>query len=437
MEPYERPLQYMAAAEALPVLADLLAEEEEDRGAASSITNNQPGQRPGAAQNRGTGSQAGSSVGGIDVTGSRLEGPMRDTAPQSIIVGKTTLIADNQANSILVIGPPENRDKVRTILDRLDKRPMQVYLATVIGQLTLGDGINFGVDLIQKYVSDGTHGIASIQRTRGAEQPVITIPDLVDSTEFPLAGGLTVFGQVDEALDIFVHTLEETNRFRVLSRPSIYTANNKQATIISGQQVAVPTSTLSSLDNASNDNVAVTSNIQYRDVVLKLDVIPLINANREITLQIDQANNTILGTQVISGNEVPIIGTQSLNTTVTIPNRSTIVLGGLITESNNHATSGTPFLGRVPLLGYFFRQTRKDKDRTELIVLIQPTVVEATSEALDVSFDEQSRTRVGREIRTTDFQRPPGFAPGPVYETNVIGVEETVVPTGTVMPAGK
>lgn len=420
MDPYERPLQYLAAAEALPVLADLLAEDETDRGAAAAGAPGTQGtganRQQNTQQNRGftgnNGSNGSNAVGGIDVNGSNLQETARETAPQSLTVGKTTLIADNSANSILVIGPPENRDKVRTILDRLDQKPLQVYLSTVIGQLTLGDGLDVGVDILQRYVSDGTHGIASIQRTRDTADPIVQSSDLINPEDFPLLSGLTVYGHIDDLLDVFVRGLQDSNRFRVLSRPSVYTANNKRATIISGQQVAVPTSTLTTVDTGSINNNAVTSNIQYRDVVLKLAVLPLINSNHEVTLQIDQANSTIIGKQVISGNEVPIIGTQSLNTTVTVPNRSTVVLGGLITDSKSDSFAGTPFLSKIPVLGYLFRNTKKQDDRTELIVLIQPTVIESTSDALAVAYDEQSRAEVGTEIRGSDFQLPPGeFVP--------------------------
>jgi len=413
MDPFEMPLRYLPAAEALPVLADLLAEEDDQKGAAIGGPGQTTQTTQTTQQNRSTrrsSTTTSSSTGGGGAGGAPnlLDAEVQDTAPQSISIGKTTLIADNRANSILVLGPPESRDKVRTILERLDKRPMQVYLSTVIGQLTLGDDIQTGIDVLQRFVSDGTHGVASSLISRLGDGEGSVIPgNLTRSDLFPRLAGLSIYGSIDDVVDILVKGVDGTNRFRILSRPSVYTANNKPATIESGQRVAVPTTTLSDISNGgfgNNTNTAVQSNIQYEDVVLKLEVLPLINSEREVTLQIAQQNDTIVGSQVIAGNTVPTIGTQALTTTVTVPNQSTIVLGGLITESKERTTQGVPLIGRIPILGYFFRETKDAKDRSELIIMIQPTVIETPSEMVEASYEEQTRARVGQQIRRSEFR---------------------------------
>ena len=89
------------------------------------------------------------------------------TAPVSVLINKTRLIADPLANSIIVIGPQENQDKVDMLLDKLDRKSPQVYLATVIGQLTLGDGYQFGIDYLQRFTPTGANsGVASALITR-------------------------------------------------------------------------------------------------------------------------------------------------------------------------------------------------------------------------------------------------------------------------------
>src|SRR5260370_10739597 len=93
------------------------------------------------------GSQAGSVGAGQDLLQERNE----QLGPQSVIVGKTRIISDAKDNKIIVIGPPESVRKVRTILERLDRRPQQVYLSTVIGQLSLTNENYFGVDFTQTY----------------------------------------------------------------------------------------------------------------------------------------------------------------------------------------------------------------------------------------------------------------------------------------------
>src|SRR5690606_23188408 len=132
----------------------------------------------------------------------------------------------------------------------------------------------------------------------------------------------------------------------------------------SGQAVAIPSSTQSSFGSGVG-NTGLISNIQYRDVTLQLNVQPLINSDDEITLKIMQINDNIIGNQDILGTVVPIIGRQELETEVTIPNKSTIVLGGLITESNTDNRTGLPILVHIPLLKHLFSDNSISKERNE------------------------------------------------------------------------
>src|SRR5262249_35846258 len=110
-----------------------------------------------------------------------------------------------------------------------------------------------------------------------------------------LLSGLTIYGAIADSVDVYARFLESTNRFRVLQRPIIYTKNNQKATILSGQQVPVPTSTLTQPLGGTTNNTAITSNIEYKPVVLKLEVIPFINSDREVNLTIAQTNDSITG----------------------------------------------------------------------------------------------------------------------------------------------
>lgn len=413
--PLERPLKYVSAAEVLPVLADLLQENEGARGAPGEIAGGQaaaapkpqaPQAQPASNETAAAGSNSGS---GTDTHPDILQEP-EDSGPTSVIVGKTHLIADNKANSILVIGPPESQQKVGAILDKLDKRPPQVYLSTIIGQLTLTNDNETGVDYLKLFQSAGSasgnnNGIAgSILNTTTS---LVTPQNLTTAAAFPGTGGLALYGTIGKNLSVYVHALESTNRFKVLARPVVYTANNKKAVISSGQKIPYPTSTLTNLTTNSNNNAAVASSIDYEDVVLKLEVIPLINADNEVNLKIAQVNDSVNGTQTISGNTVPTISTQQITTTVTVPDGNTVVLGGLITETTTNNQTGIPVLMHLPWVGPLFRDTKKNKERDELIIFIQPNVVQSDAGILAASAGEKSRADVGRDT----FQFAPPAAP--------------------------
>jgi len=131
--------------------------------------------------------------------------------------------------------------------------------------------------------------------------------------------------------------------------------------------------------------------------VLKLEVVPLINANNEVNLKIAQVDDSVAGSQTISGNTVPTISTQSINTTVTVPSGGTVVLGGLITESTTTNINGIPVLMHLPWVGSLFRDTTKNTERDELIILIQPMVVQSNEQMLQVSASEEDRAQIGNQ----------------------------------------
>jgi general secretion pathway protein D len=427
-EPLEYRLRYIPAGEVLPVLQDLLVEDQAQNGQAG--TPNQPAQEQNRSPNLGNrnSSSNSSSAGGYSpVSGSAgsvgagedlLQEPNEQLGPQAVVVGRSRIISDSKDNKILVIGPPESVRKVKSILDLLDRRPQQVYLSTVIGQLTLTNDYQFGVDWVQTFKKISGHtGIASGNlNTAGiinANGQVIGDPrQFLTNTAFPALSGLTIFGTIGDAVSYFVRALDSRSDFKVLARPAVYTANNKRAVISSGQRVPVPQSTLSNLTTGTTGGVinnssstAVAATVGYEDVELRLEVIPLVNSKNEVTMKIAQINDT-LGTDVnISGNEVPIVNSQRLTTTVTIPSGATVILGGLIQDKNTKDVSGIPYLMDVPYLGNLFKYKTNNRERDELLVFIQPTVVNDDIQTLRASLKEERRTKIGAD--TYQLAHPP------------------------------
>lgn len=405
----ERPLKFVSANDVLPVLSDLLSDGEEaaggGAGGAVGGRSTTPSIEGGSRFGQGSDSQNGGSeslLGGAD----RIREPNVDVAPESVIIGKTKVIADKSANAIIVIGPPDSRQKVSQLLDMLDVRPRQVYLAAVIGELTLSDDMEFGFSYFLRYTGGPTGFAGSILNPLGNESLLggtnipnprdLILPNLARNLQ-----GLTVYGTIADTVDIYARALEKTGRFKVLSRPVVYTTNNKKAVISAGREVPYTSSTVTSTSISGvgpNTSAGVTANITYKNVLLKLEVVPLINANKDVTLVIAQTKQDVLREiEFGGGNKAPEISAQELTTTVTVPNGGTVVLGGLIQEETQANDSGVPFLMRVPVLGYFFKQTTRDVVRRELLVLLQPTVVEDSAELARASREESLRTEIGDE----------------------------------------
>ena len=448
-KPLEYRLRYVPAGDVLPVLKDLLAETpEQAQQGGTGTTGGQQQQQQQPSQQRSitsnTPSSTGSSYtggysqtnaagGGMQQGQDLLQDPNEELGPQSIVVGKTRVISDAKDNKIIVIGPPESIQKVRMLLERLDQRPQQVYLATVIGNLTLNGETDLGVDWAQtfKKISGAQSGIASANvnsnvnnqslfgtGSSGSSTSGIVNPGAILSTAMiPGLQGLAIYGKIGDALSVFIRALDSRSHFTILARPAVYTANNKRAVISNGQQVPIPGTSLSNVPTTTTGTAAgsvasVESTVQYEDVELRLEVIPLINSNNEVTLKIAQINNTLGSNVNISGNEVPIINSQRLTTTVTIPSGATVVLGGLIQDQIEKTDNGIPYVDNIPYLGHLFKYTTRVKNRTELLIFIQPTIVNNNVDVYRASLKEEKRSVVGAEM--SDLAHPNDYAqPGP------------------------
>jgi type II secretion system protein D len=427
-QPVERKLRYVKANDILPVLVDVL----QDTGTGETmlpggrqiqtrptpVTSSQLATLTGTnqsqqnTQNRNQQAAAGTAeVGGRE---DQISFPLDDVAPISVLVGKTRVIADRQSNAIIVSGTRESEQIVLDMIDRLDQRPVQVYLATVIGELTLSDDAQFGVDYIQRFAkwngdkpgsggftSGNLNGRPDLIGTTNQNGNIANMADMITATPFGPTSGLNFYGQIGQSLDVIVTALQETKRFKVLSRPVVYTQNGKRAEITSGQEVPYPNS---SVTDTTNPN-SIRSTVDFKEVVLKLEVLPTINEDNEVTLDIVQVNDRIVGSQVVDQNEIPIIGKQELNTTVSVGNRSTIILGGLISESKDTEDAGIPFLKDLPIVGYAAKNTAVAKKRSELMIFIQPIVVRNDQDAAFASYDEDVRTEIGEDAAAT-FPEP-------------------------------
>jgi general secretion pathway protein D len=417
-KPVTRYLEYVSAGDVLPVLVQALTEPgtEGEGAGAGAVPGGAPGQSPQPRQQqRGAGSYGGAlgGLGGSSSTAAGGGGTLNiseelsteavDTTPKAVTVGNAKLIADQRSNSIIILGNREVVVKVEKILDEMDVKAPQVALSTVIGQLTLGNNEEFGVDWFAKYHNK----LVGISRNNSVfnNAPAIPIPSVAPSISPGIVGGtgtgtagsiidpanLINFGQIIQNvatgtnvyvaagnyLAAIVHVLESTNRFRVMSRPTVFTSNNKKAIIASGQEVPVPVNTLSNVGTVGiNGTAAVQASIEYKKVVLQLEVVPLINSEKEVSLDILQKIDSIVpnGNVEISGNSVPTIDTRYIRTNVSAGNGSTIILGGLIEDQKQKNYTGIPYLSRIPLIGAAFRGTATSKQRRELIILMCPQV---------------------------------------------------------------
>jgi type II secretion system protein D len=410
-KPVTRYLQYVSAGDILPVLVQALTEPGTEQGAGGQGGLPGVGPSPAGSQQRGgagnspltnnySGSQSGTGS-SLNISEELTTQPV-DTAPKAVTIGNSKLIADQRANSIIILANREVVMKVEKILDEMDVKAPQVALSTVIGQLTLSNNEEFGVDWFAKYNrrfvgtsrnnsvfssndpgvpipgSSAAPGISPGSSVAPIVSNILDPANLINFSQIiqNVGGGTNLYLAAGNAFAAIVHLLESTTRFKVLSRPTVFTSNNKKAIIASGQEIPVPVNTLTNANNIIGNTAAVSASIEYKKVVLQLEVVPLINSEKEVSLDILQKIDSLAPGpgQVISGNVVPTIDTKYIRTNVAAPNGSTIILGGLIQDQKQKTYNGFPYLARIPLIGAAFRGTSTAKSRQELIILMCPQV---------------------------------------------------------------
>ena len=428
--PAVRPLRFRPVEEVIDAVIAAIADPGEKTTTSSGGTGagTAPTQAPrptGQAQSQsafgGLGNNSGSFGGGSSSSlGESLSTSERDTQPVTHQVGKSTIIGDKRANSIIVVGPRDVTEKVFSIIDKLDVRQSQVMIHTIVGELNLTGNEQFGLEYILRNggilpaattttgtgtgttgTGTGTTGTTTTGTTTTTTSTapvgfdtngaaILNFSNLLNQTAINKAltvgaGGYSGFIAAGSAFAATLKTLESSDRFHVITRPSIFTSNNKRAVITSGTEVPVPTSTLSSFTGTTNGTTPTTSSaIQFKPIELRLEVLPLINSENEVSLEIVQNISEASGTTTIDNNKIPNVSRRALKTYVTVPSNSTLILGGLIKESLDNSTAGLPRLVNLPIIGPLFGNKTKAKIRNELIVLMRPIVTVGPSAVSDL-----------------------------------------------------
>jgi len=464
-EPTSRPLKYVSAGDVLDVVVKAITEpgvkEETSGGQQTGGRSSSSSKGSSSAATGSSGGSAGGSTGSSVNISEGLSTEAVDTTPEARVVGTTKIIADKNANAIIVIGNDDVKSKVLRLLDELDQRIPQVMLHTVIGELNLDHLDQFGVDYIIRKsglgvsplvfnsananstgtptTGDGTAtgALTTTPTTTGTtsttgtttttasnnpssfvsfsnNQPALNLNNLLDlnkTTQIAAAGGagLTGFFTAGNSLTAVVTALQNTTHFHVVSRPSVFTRNNKKAIIVSGQEIAVPTNIQSALGvtgSTNNNGLVTNSSVEFKTVALQLEVVPLINSDKEVSLDILQKEDEVAGSTIIDNNSIPTIATRYIKTSVTVPNRATLVLGGLIKVSQNNTRSGIPILSNIPLLGNLFSTTSKEKIRTELVILISPEVSWAPPDSQKIRQRAQKFLELEPDLESTIVPKP-------------------------------
>ncbi|MFZ5774064.1 MAG: type II secretion system secretin GspD [Thermodesulfobacteriota bacterium] len=278
--------------------------------------------------------------------------------------GEPMLIPDDSRNVILIRALMPDYTRLVKLLERLDNMPRQVLIEVLVAEVTLNDSWEFGVEWALKNNKLRVNGSSYQQKYTTAFESVADVGAKTNGFVY------SVLNSAGNPIGLLNALAAETD-VSLLSSPQVLVLNNEEALVNVGDQIPIITS--ESVPTTTTD--LRTSTVQYKDTGTILKVIPRINHDGMIILDIDQQVSSA-SENTLGGTTSPIISTRELKTKLAVKDGQTIMMGGLIKKGTTTNQNKVPLLGDVPLLGWAFKYEKQADAKTELLVMITPYVIE-------------------------------------------------------------
>jgi general secretion pathway protein D len=300
---------------------------------------------------------------------------------------KTVVVAHEASNSLLLSGATSKVDSLKRTIEKLDTRQPQVLIEAALVELTTGDQVRFGIELglLDIAQDDFTRpfgftsfGQSTFQDTDDNGLPDSRLPDL----ENPLQGFTGgIIADDDFAIPVLLTALAADDSSNILSMPSVVVNNNETA-VVSSQEER-PT------QNTNQGNATTQSGFGgFQGAGIELSISPSISSNNYLRLNIQLMVSRFVSTFDPASVTPGVKLTRQVKTQVTMPSGATMVLGGVIEDTEREEDRGVPFLKDIPLLGWLFRSYNRTKSKTNLYFFLTPHILdeEDFSDLAEVSF---------------------------------------------------
>lgn len=326
----------------------------------------------GAALINGAGGGNGNGSGGNEQQYSSSDGSIRISSVD----------ANNQ---LLVRARPSQWSEIQDAIKRLDNVPLQVQIETRILEVSLTGQFQFGVQWYLQGLAGSTTDSDGTVTPGNANNPRQGAVGLGGNSFVPGSDAL-FYSFVNSNLQVALHAMETSGNTKTLSAPSMVVMNNQVAHIQVGSRVPINTTSVTPTTGATTTYSEAT----YQDIGVILNVQPRVNPGGLVYLNVGQQVSQVdKSSALVNGN--PTISQRELSTQVAVQSGQTVLLGGLIQQTEGTTDSGVPFLNRVPVLGRLFGSTSRTHDRTELIVLITPRVITSANDARQITDEYQQK----------------------------------------------
>ncbi|MEC8404612.1 MAG: secretin N-terminal domain-containing protein [Verrucomicrobiota bacterium] len=373
-------LRQAKAEEVVPIIEDIISGQEEGREEDAKVAREKQSEN---ANNQAPQPQAPNTVNARSSSGSSES----NSALQfSNFVG---LSADERTNSIVAYGTPSDLRTIKELIDKIDIPLPQVRIEAIITEVTLDEDQASGFSRFNLQYADGL-----TQLTGSLGKIVSTTAPLLDANNDPISISNISRWEGKYSLDAIFDIAESDNMIKILSTPSIVVSHNEEGVINVSQSRPFQTGSTSFTSSVGN----VQTQVEYRDVGIKLSATPLIGADGSVQLQIEQTIDTV---QAVSKSSTadgsidtqPIIGKREANSTITVNDGDVIILGGLQENKKDISNTYFPIIGRLPVLKKIFSGETVKYTRSELIIFIRPTILKNPVETNKMSQEAIDRLK--------------------------------------------
>jgi general secretion pathway protein D len=305
------------------------------------------------------------------------------------VLQNVRITADVTNNAVLVYANAESQRVVEQTIRQIDRPQRQIAIEATIAEVTLNDQLNYGVQYFlasQKgSISQTIPGVATTGTT--AIEPA---SNAVNAAAGALLGralpGFNLLVGAENSPRVILDALHNLTNVKVLSNPSLVVLDNQPATLQVGDQVPFSTGTATVL----TANNTVVNTIDYKNTGIILRVLPRANANGNVVLDIEQEISSVAA-GTTPGSLTPTISQRRVKSSIAVASGQTVLLAGLISETENKQRQGIPLLDSIPGVGDAFSHQTNSRARTELILFIRPTLIRDPVDAHVIAEEMRSK----------------------------------------------
>ncbi len=306
--------------------------------------------------------------------------------------GKVTITADKGSNSLVIMASPNDYANLVQVIKKLDRRSKQVFVQVLIAEVSLDKSREFGLQT-------GVLGGGSPNSTLTAAGMYDPLGTLSSIGALLTAGGTLTPSVTASPINItaVLKALDKNGLLNILSTPNILTSDNKEAEINVGENVPFQGS-------ATQSTIGTTTSVERKDIGINLKIKPQISEGDYIRMDINQEISAVKDSK---GQAIDLITTKrSAKTSVVVKDKETVVIGGLIQDSEEETINKVPLLGDIPFLGWLFKSKSKTRKKTNLMIMLTPHIVKDAADLAEMTRTQrQSFGESAKKSEAVDVQK--------------------------------